>query len=121
MTSDRKNRVSIGRGYEQLAALFFEQNGYEILEHNWRAGSREIDLIIRKDDLIVFVEVKSVSDESHGHPAERIDRKKVANLTKAAQQYLIAKDISNCDLRFDAVTFVSGKLEHFPDAFPAAE
>ncbi|MFH1372784.1 MAG: YraN family protein [bacterium] len=115
------HRVQTGKTFEHLAGRFFVQNGFEILERNWRTGHREIDLIVKKDNLIVFVEVKSASSQKFGHPANRVDNKKVANLTRAAQQYLIDHSIENHDLRFDVVTYVQGKLEHFPNAFPAGE
>jgi len=38
-----------------------------------------------------------------------------------AQQYLIEKDVHDCDFRFDVVTFIKGQLEHFPGAFEAGE
>ena len=117
----KKRRIQTGRSFEKQAALFFEQNGYTILERNWQAGHKEIDIIVRKDDLIVFVEVKSASSGKFGHPAERVDRKKVANLTTAAHRYISEHNIENCDLRFDVVTFVDGKLEYFPNAFEAAQ
>ena len=113
--------METGQTFERLAAVFFEQNGFEVLQRNWRTGRREIDLIVKKGNLIAFVEVKSASSRKYGHPANRVDDKKVANLTKAAQQYLIDGKIENCDLRFDVVTFINGRLEHFPDAFPAAD
>ncbi|MFQ6009382.1 MAG: YraN family protein [Candidatus Zixiibacteriota bacterium] len=103
-----------GENYERMAASFFEQNGFEILQRNWRAGRQEIDLIVKKDNLIAFVEVKSTRSKKFGHPVERVDDKKVVNLTKAAQQYLLDNKIEGCDLRFDVVTFVNGNLEHFP-------
>lgn len=118
---DGERRVEAGKTYERLAASYFEQNGFEILQRNWRAGQREIDLIVRKGNLIAFVEVKSATSKKFGHPAERVNDRKVANLTKAAQRYLIDNKIENCDLRFDVVTFVNGRLEHFPDAFAAAD
>lgn len=109
------------RGYEKLAARFFEQQGYEVLARNWRAGRLEIDLIVKRDDLIVFVEVKSAASKRFGHPAERVDEKKTINLTRAAQQFISEKEVVNCDLRFDVVTFIDGQLEHFPNAFEARE
>lgn len=117
--SRHKSNVQKGREYEMLAGQFYEQNGFEILERNWHAGHREIDLIVAKKDLVIFVEVKSSSSRKFGHPAERVDRAKVHNLVSAARQYLIAKEIRDTDLRFDVVTFVNGCLEHYPDAFPA--
>ncbi|MEA3297572.1 MAG: YraN family protein [candidate division Zixibacteria bacterium] len=112
---------ALWREYERLAGSFFEEKGFEILDRNWRAGHREIDLITRKGNLIAFVEVKSASSRRFGHPIDRVDEKKIENLTHAAQQYLIDKDIINCDLRFDVVTFVDGRLEHFPGAFDAKQ
>lgn len=117
----KKRRLKIGRSFEKQAALFFEHNGYTILQRNWQAGHKEIDIIVRKDDLIVFVEVKSAASGKFGHPVERIDRRKVANLTAAARRYISENNIEGCDLRFDVVTFLDGKLEYFPNAFEAAE
>lgn len=109
------------REYEKLAGRFFEQQGYKIVARNWRTGRLEIDLIVQRDDLIVFVEVKSAKSTRFGHPAERIDEKKQVHLTHAAQQFIDEKKIKDYDLRFDAVTFVDGQLEHFPNAFEARE
>jgi len=117
----RQHTVHRGRRFEKQAALFFEQQGYEVVERNWQASHLEIDLIVRKDDLVVFVEVKSSSGMKFGHPVEKVDRRKIINLTKAARQFVIERDISGCDLRFDIVTFVNGELEHFPGAFEATD
>jgi putative endonuclease len=121
MSRGRRNSVAVGRDFEKLAADYFRRQDYEILDRHWQAGRKEIDLVVKKNNLVAFVEVKSASSEEFGHPAHRIDRKKIANLTVAAQKYLADKAITGCDLRFDVVTFVSGKLEHFPGAFDAGE
>ena len=118
---DPKSRVAIGRSYEKVAARFFVENGYIICDQNWQAGNREIDIIVTKGNVVAFVEVKSSANLKFGHPAERIDKRKIANLTKAAQQYLIEKEITDCDIRFDVVTFLNGEIEHFPNAFEAAD
>ena len=114
-----RRRLDRGHAHEQLAAQFYSRQGFEILERNWRAGRKEIDLIVRKGDLVVFVEVKSSTSKQYGHPVERVDRRKRENLTACAQQYITAHELSSVDMRFDVITFVGGKLEHFPDAFEA--
>ncbi|MBU8933948.1 MAG: YraN family protein [candidate division Zixibacteria bacterium] len=119
--SDGTNRVQTGRSFEKLAARFFQDQGFEILERNWHDGPREIDLIVSKDSLIVFVEVKSTSSRKFGHPVERVDKRKVYNIVRAAQRYLVDEEIHQHDFRFDVVTFTKGQLEHFPDAFTAPE
>ncbi len=108
-----------GKHYEDRAARYFQEHRFEILERNWRTGHWEIDLIVKKDNLIVFVEVKSSASLNYGHPAEWVDARKINHLVKAAQQYLFDKNIKGCDLRFDVVTFTGDRLEHFPNAFPA--
>ncbi|MBI5265785.1 MAG: YraN family protein [candidate division Zixibacteria bacterium] len=116
-----KSRRTIGAQFEQRAAEYFQKLGFEVIEKNWQAGHREIDLIIKKDRLVVFVEVKSSSSASFGHPAERVDKTKKDRLISAAQQYLLEKNIEGVDLRFDVVTFAGGRLEHFPDAFEVGQ
>ena len=107
--------------YESLAADFFESLGFSVLERNWRTGHKEVDLIVRRENLLVFVEVKSARDAAYGHPAEKVDARKISHLSHAARQYLIDHDIHDCDLRFDVVTFVNDEMEHFPGAFEATE
>jgi len=113
----KDRRVATGHEFERLAERFYVDKGFDILERNWRAGRKEIDLIVRKRDVIVFVEVKSSASKRFGHPVERVDRRKRENLAHCARQYIIAQDLSGVDLRFDVITFVDGKLEHYPNAF----
>jgi putative endonuclease len=119
--SDRKpglsGNQSKGHRHETLAATYLEQHGFTILERNWRTGHKEIDLIARTETVLVFVEVKAAGGGSFGHPAERVDSKKRANLLVAARQYVVQKEVTGLDLRFDVITFQGGRLEHFPDAF----
>jgi len=117
----KEDRVKIGRGFEELAAQFYLDRDYKILHRNYHAGHKEIDLIVQKDEVVAFVEVKAAKSKSLGHPVERVTKKKIANLTKAAQQYLNENKINDADLRFDVVTFLNGKIEHYPAAFAADE
>ncbi len=118
MNPDKTKKTVIkGRQFEKLAAKFLTENGYEIIEKNWRAGRREIDLIAVKDKTVVFVEVKGASSQKFGHPSERVDQKKQDNLIKAAEQYIIAKDLNGYDYRFDLITFLNGRIEHYRNAF----
>ncbi len=113
----KESRKKRGDKFERLAAKFYKNNKYEILEQNWRAGRKEIDLIVRKDNLLIFVEVKSASSKKFGHPAERVDNRKQKNIIEVAKQYLISHEVLDCDFRFDVVAFIDGQLEHYPGAF----
>ena len=110
-----------GRQFEKLAGKYFLENNFEILEENWQAGRKEIDLIVKKENLIIFVEVKSASSKKFGHPSERVDQRKIQNLSQAAKQYILVHNLTNIDMRFDVVTFIEGKLEHYENAFDVIE
>jgi putative endonuclease len=112
-----KTRKETGRKYEQEAARFLVKGGYSIIASNWTVGHKEIDLIARKDDTVVFVEVKGSLNKSYGHPAMRVDRRKRHNLLQAAHQFIMSENLQGCDFRFDLITFYNGKLEHYRDAF----
>ena len=120
-SSDRPshNRRAVGSRYEQQAADFLIQHGYTILDRNWQAGHKEIDLIAQKPGVIVFVEVKAARSNAFGHPAEWVSTRKQTLLAQAAQVYLDTKKITGCDIRFDVICFVTGRLEYFPAAFDA--
>ena len=116
-----RRKLRQGGTFEQQAARFYEQQGFSVRDSNWRAGHKEIDLIVEKDNLLVIVEVKSTFSTAFGHPAGWVDEKKRRNLTLAALEYLARHEITDRDIRFDVVTFVNNQLEHYPDAFPAEQ
>ncbi len=115
----KDRRISKGYSYEKRAGEYFQKLGFEIIERNWRTGHLEVDLIVRLKNLLVFVEVKFSSTEQFGHPVARVNKKKINNLSRAAQQYIIENEIEHYDLRFDVVTFIGDHLEHYPNAFEA--
>jgi len=84
-SSDNGKKQAQGRIFERLAADYFIDKGFEVLERNWRAGHKEIDIIVKQNNLIIFVEVKSSFSRQFGHPVERVDRKKINNLTQAKE------------------------------------
>lgn len=118
MTSSERQK---GRGFENKAEEYLRGRGYEILEKNWQAGHKEIDLIAQKENCVVFVEVKAAVGTQYGHPAEWVDKRKRKNLVLAAEQYIADRKLKNSDYRFDLITFYEGKLEHYENAFGAEE
>jgi len=110
-----------GREFEQRAEEYLRARGYTIIEKNWQAGHKEIDLIAQLNNTVIFVEVKAAMGDKFGHPAEWVDKKKRANLVAAAGQYITDRKLKDVDYRFDLITFFDGKLEHYENAFTADE
>lgn len=117
----RKER---GRKAEQAACEHLISQGYTILERNWRCRSGELDIIARKRDVLVIVEVRSRSQQAadFGTPAESVNARKIKQVRDTAAVYLHRTGQSDANLRFDviAVTFGRGDniaLEHIQAAF----
>lgn len=109
-----------GKLAEQLAGEYLEKKGYQIVEKNYRCGKAEVDLIVKKEKFLVFVEVKSLKKIDFGHPETNITSDKTHLLFQAADAYQYEINWRQ-EIRFDAiaVTFLQQayKIEHFEDAF----
>jgi putative endonuclease len=98
-----KNSQNLGFEGEEIARKYLLKNGYEILETNWRFKKLEIDIISKKNDLIVFVEVKARSSDVFGDPEVFVTKSKQRFLVAAAHQYLTERNIA-LETRFDVIS-----------------
>jgi putative endonuclease len=118
-------RLALGRRAEGLAAEHMQGLGYTILARNWRRPEGELDLVVGRDSLCVFVEVRSRTGEERGHPLETVDARKRGRVRRAARMYLDAEQPAATCFRFDVigVTFSPDggppELVHVEDAFQA--
>ncbi len=114
----------LGTIAEELAAAYFLERDYLVMEKNFRAGPGEIDLILEKDGVIVFVEVKARRSLRYGLPQEAVTHSKQQTIRRVAEAYLQQKKKVSANVRFDvlAITF-KGKgtghalFDHIPHAF----
>ena len=70
----KQNNRSVGAVYEQAAGYYLEQNGYELIEYNYRCRDGEIDIIAKDGDCYVFCEVKYRSGRTGGQSAGGVDQ-----------------------------------------------
>jgi putative endonuclease len=118
------NKREIGSKAEQQACLFLQKKGFKLLEQNYNSRFGEIDLIMRDQNTIVFVEVRSRTSIEHGHAIETITRNKQQKLIKTASLFLQKKGwLYKVTSRFDIITIqlLSGQwqLDWIKNAFPA--
>lgn len=110
----------LGKLGEELAVGYLQQNGYQILETNWVFQKAEIDIIAQKENTLAIIEVKTRSSVDFGLPQDFVNPKKIQQLTKAVNEYVISNDLE-ADIRFDIIAIhkESGgyKIEHLVDAF----
>jgi putative endonuclease len=97
------------------------QNGYTLVERNYRTRRGEIDLIVRKDDTLVFVEVKLRRGTGFGGPLEAVTPRKQHTLRSVAEHYLYTRSAHYDTLRFDVIGILAdrpnARLLHVEDAF----
>lgn len=82
-----KTTKRIGDAAESLVELLLIEQGYSILERNWKTKYCEIDIISKKNNTIYFVEVKYRSSENQGGGAAAITSKKLQQMLFAAELY----------------------------------
>ena len=113
-----------GDAAEDRACLHLEGSGMTIMDRNFRTRSGEIDIVARKGDVLVFVEVRSREVTDFGTPEESVTPAKRRRIVGAARQYLSKVPPSSWrEARFDVIAIEgSGEaivLRHFPAAFDA--
>ena len=118
--------LRLGERGEALAWNFLRNRGYSIVEKNYRTRFGEMDVVARKDGVLVFIEVKTRRDHRFGLPLEAVDWKKRRKLTLVAQCYLQSRKLENKPARFDILSVTwngtgEPRFSLLEDAFPAAE
>lgn len=111
----------LGRWGETTAASFLLEKGFKIIARNYRNWQSEVDLIVSKDDMLIFVEVKTRTGTAFGMPEEFVNVTKAKLVMRAAEQYIFDIDWEH-DVRFDIVSILilpdgSTDIRHIEDAF----
>lgn len=105
---------------EDIAARYLEDAGYTILERNWRSGHKEIDLVARKEDQLIIIEVKTRSGTGFGDPEDAVTDKKIRRIVSAADAYLRHGNLE-LPVRFDIITIIDNNghtdIRHIEEAF----
>lgn len=101
----------IGKFGEEEAKQYLEQQGYKILDRNFSCKRGEIDIIALDKKEIVFVEIKSRTNQEFGLPAEAVTKKKIEHILKTAEYYLYIRNLQNEPTRIDVIEiFIQNKL-----------
>jgi putative endonuclease len=99
---------TIGGWGEKQAASFLLEKGCQLIDTNVRTPYGEIDLIVKNNEIVVFVEVKTRTGPNFGYPEGAITPKKRSHLYDAAQYYLIEHPEIQADWRIDVIA-IRGK------------
>lgn len=110
------NRLKGNQG-EEMAVKFLKDKGYQIIDQNHSTKFGELDIIARKNNILIFVEVKFKQTEDFGTPEEMIGINKLNQVRRTAEMYLLTNPdiVKNYDrYQIDAVCIVeeTGRISH---------
>lgn len=98
---------------EKIAQDYLRDKGYEILKTNFYTKRGEIDIIAKKDNYIIFIEVKTRTNMKYGTPAMAVNSIKKKHIKFVAKIYMFLNKIREQDVRFDVieVLIMNGKCK----------
>ena len=125
MPQTNTHNHELGRKIESLVASLYEQKGFRLVAKNfqrYKTGTQgrqgEIDLVLEKDKMLIFVEVKARLNQKFGPSASQITRKQLQNLFYTMQYFLLKNpSYQNYQKRFDAAFYDHPKLNIIPNAY----
>ena len=110
----------LGEEGEAFACSYLEEQGYTILHRNWRHHHQEIDIVATQGDHLVFIEVKTRTNDDWENPRDAITNKKIRLLADAAEAYIYQHNRPE-EARFDVLTLITRpygfEVELIPEAF----
>ncbi len=110
----------LGKKGEQLAVDFLLQEGYAIVERNYRFQKAEVDIIAKKEDTLAIIEVKTRSTIDFGNPQDFVKPKQIQRLVKAVDEYVTVNNL-DVEVRFDIIAITKQgngfNIEHLENAF----
>jgi putative endonuclease len=106
---------------ERIAERWLRAQGWRVINRRFRNGRRDIDLVVQREAVVAFVEVKARKGEDFGGPVAAVDWRKRRELTRSAQVWIDRHGQPAATYRFDVVgVLVDGervRVRHVPDAF----
>lgn len=96
----------IGNLGEEMASKYLKNQGYNIIERNFRTRVGEIDIVAREEGFLIFVEVKTRRSIRYGYPREAVDINKQSKIKTMASIYIAKNKEYNSNIRFDVVEVI---------------
>ena len=110
--------ASVGKLGENIAQEYLKKKGCDIISRNYRTKYGEIDLIVRKNNILIFVEVRSKTGEQFGTPEDTINKIKMSKIKRNAMAYISRKKWQD-QYRIDAICIILNqdssikRLDHY--------
>jgi putative endonuclease len=111
----------VGKFGEELAINYLSKKGYKIIEKNKKVSYFEFDILANFKEKMVFIEVKTRASNVFGKAEEAITHKKMINLKKGINNYLLENKIVHKSIQVDLIAIDINKnkkvanIKHYKD------
>ena len=106
---------------ERIAAKWLRRRGWRVLEHRFKNGHRDLDLVVQRGKTVAFVEVKTRTDLNFGGPVSAVDFFKLQQLRRSALVWMSRHGRSGIEYRIDVIavwiTVGDVKILHVENAY----
>jgi putative endonuclease len=109
----------LGKRGEIEAVKYLKKQGYKIIDKNYRAQKNEADIIAYENNVLVFIEVKTRTNENYGRPCEAVGLKKQNGYIEIAKEYIYKNKLEDIDVRFDIIEILNNEINHIKNAYNA--
>ncbi len=116
-TSKNLYKKLLGIKGERLTIKYLKKKGYKILEKNYFTNFGEADIIAKKDNNIVFVEVKTRTTEKFGTPSQAVGQNKQHKYRQIATYYMQKNSLEDYVLSFAVSEVLNGEINFIDEAF----
>lgn len=114
-------RQALGELGERIAERWLKGRGWRVVQRRFRSGHRDIDLVVEREGLVAFVEVKARRGDQFGDPVGAVNWRKQKELGRSARVWVARHGRHEDAYRFDVIgVLVDGtrvRVRHVEDAF----
>jgi putative endonuclease len=114
-------RQALGELGERIAERWLRARGWRVMQRRFRSGHRDIDLVVEREGVVAFVEVKARRGAGFGGPVEAVNWRKQKELGRSARVWVDRHGRGPEAYRFDVIgVLVTGsrvRIRHVPNAF----
>jgi len=114
------NHIELGKRGEEVAVNHLCTKGYEVVERNYKWKNSEVDIICKKNNLLIVVEVKTRNSLALGEPYLSVTRSKQRQIIKVTNEFIQSNNVS-LDVQFDVISIILNQhqmqIEHIENAF----
>jgi len=114
------NHIELGQRGEEIAVNYLVNKGFDIIERNYKWKNSEVDIICKKNNLLIVVEVKTRNSIALGEPYLSVTRSKQKQIIKVTNRFIELNDVQE-EVQFDVISIILNqhqtKIEHIENAF----